>query len=217
MLAARGQRFDPADAGDPADRAADPADDALHDAEMVEDRHQGREEDDHGQGLDGEILAELVGGEAAEQEGGALAGITEQVRDAARHRLDRGAAPARIDDEHGDSGLEREGGGDDSRADRAPVRRQQECNAQDGDDAGNAEQITIHVPSPRAWLLPDHLLFGGADRDVQLVKRLVDRVGDDQLGAPRVGDMKPLCVTWSINSTRLSQKPPTLSRAKGLA
>src|SRR3546814_5302966 len=39
------------------DRAADPAHHLLHDAQMVEDRHQAGEEDDHRQRRDGEAGA----------------------------------------------------------------------------------------------------------------------------------------------------------------
>jgi hypothetical protein len=63
--------------------AADPAHDPLHDAEMVEDRHQGREEDDHRQRAEREGVGERIGLVAAEQELRPLARIAEQVGDAA--------------------------------------------------------------------------------------------------------------------------------------
>ena len=67
----RAERFDPADAGDPADRAADPADDALHDPEVVEDRDQRGEEDDHRQCAEREGVRKRVVGARPEQEFGA--------------------------------------------------------------------------------------------------------------------------------------------------
>ena len=125
MLAAARQRFDAADAGHPADRAADPADDPLHDAEIIEDRDEAREEDDHRQRGDGEGVGERVAGARPEQELGALGRIAEQVGDAGRQGLDAGAAPARVEHEQGDRRLQREGGADDAQADRLAVGREQ--------------------------------------------------------------------------------------------
>src|SRR5438132_788606 len=64
----RTQRFDLADSGDPADPAADPADDPLHDPEVVEDRDEAREEDDHRQNGDREDLIAIQSGEIPKQE-----------------------------------------------------------------------------------------------------------------------------------------------------
>src|SRR3546814_10904352 len=58
-----------------------------HDAQMVEDRHQAGEEDDHRQRRDGEAgAADLRPGERTEDEVRPRLRIAEQVRHATRHR-----------------------------------------------------------------------------------------------------------------------------------
>ena len=89
-----GERFDPADPGHPADRAADPAHDPLHDPEIIEDRDQAREEDDHRQSGDREGVGERVRVARPEQEFGALGGIAEQVGDAGRQAIGSRPGPS---------------------------------------------------------------------------------------------------------------------------
>jgi len=139
-----GQRFYPADPGDPADRSADPADDPLHDAEIVEDRDKAREEDDHRQSGDREGVGEGVARARAEQEFGALVRIAEQVRDTGRKGMDPRAAPAGPKHEPRNRRLQRERRADDTQADRLAIGRQQECDGQDRRDPGDAHQILIH-------------------------------------------------------------------------
>ena len=138
------EAFDAADPGDPADPAADPAHHALHDAEIIENRHQRREEHDHRQCEQGEILAERVAGQRSEQEFGALAGVTEQIRDAIGHALDHRPPARGAQHEEGDHRLQRERRADHAQADCAAVGREQD---RDEDDRGNAddpEQGLIH-------------------------------------------------------------------------
>src|SRR3546814_4836037 len=80
------------------DRAADPAHHLLHDAQMVEDRHQAGEEDDHRQRRDGEAgAADLRPGERTEDEVRPRLRIAEQVRHATRHARDHGASDGHAD------------------------------------------------------------------------------------------------------------------------
>ncbi len=118
-----GQRFDPADPRHPADRSADPADDPLHDPEIIEDRDQAGEEDDDRQSSDRERIGERVLVRWPEQELGAFPGISEQVGHSEREPLDRRLAPAGPQHQPGDQGLECEGSADDSWADRLAIRR----------------------------------------------------------------------------------------------
>ena len=125
------QRFDAADAGDPADRAADPADDPLHDAEIIEDRDQRGEEDDHRQRARSRRCGRADCSSArAEQEFGALRWHS---RAGWRRRPTCAWIPARPSCVQSTStaiaGLQREGGADDAQADRAAVGRQQEGDA----------------------------------------------------------------------------------------
>src|SRR3546814_14658665 len=53
----RTQGFDLGDADHLFDPAADPADDELHDPEIIKDRDEAREEDDHGKRRDREAVA----------------------------------------------------------------------------------------------------------------------------------------------------------------
>ena len=93
-------------------------------------------------------VGERVAGARAEQELGALRGIAEQVADAGGQRLDAGAAPAGVEHEPGDRRLQREGGADDAQADRPAVGREQQGDAEDDDDPGDAEQLLIHRDQP---------------------------------------------------------------------
>ena len=145
------QGFDPADPRDPADRAADPAHDPLHDPEIIEDRDQAREEDDHRERRDCKAVGEGVRFARPEQEFGALGRISEEIADSPDSAWIAGAAPARVEHQPGDERLQRERRADDSQSDRAAVRRQQEGDAEDDDDPGDAEQLATHEsPSPEA-------------------------------------------------------------------
>jgi hypothetical protein len=145
----RTQRFDLGNAGDLFDRAADPAHDLLHDAEIIEDRDQAGEEHDDGQRGNGEaVAADLGRGQRAEQEIGAVLGIAEQRRDAVRRALDRGATGGDIEDERRDHDLQRECGPDDAQADRAAIGRQQHRQPQYDGNPGDADQKSFHEPCP---------------------------------------------------------------------
>src|SRR3546814_18354392 len=97
------------------DRAADPFDDELHDAQIIEDRDQRGEKDDHGQRRDREAVRAHFGrGERAEDEIGAGLRIAEPIRDAGRHRLNPRAAPWRPQHQHREARLTPKDGDDDA-------------------------------------------------------------------------------------------------------
>ena len=189
----RAERFDPADPGHPADRASDPADDALHDSEMVEDGDQRSEEDDDRKRGDGKGVGERIARARPEQEFRPLGRIAEEVGDAVRHALDGRAAPAGPDHQPGDRRLQRESGGDHAKPDRLAVRRQQPGEAQDRGNSEDAEEL-IHGKAalPR---LPDHALGSARGGFVQQIDDLLGAFADQQLPEARprqeagIGDM----------------------------
>ena len=140
----RAQRFDAGDAGHQPDRAADPFDDQLHDAEIIEDRDQRGEEDDHRQGRDREAVgADLGRGERAEDEVGAGLGVAEQVGDAARHRADHALAPGRAEHQH---------------RERRPAARRRRRRRAGGSSAGSTENRNAMARISSDAADPDQIL-----------------------------------------------------------
>ena len=139
----RAQRFDLADTRHPADRPADPAHHPLHDAEIIEDRNQRREEHDHRERAERKGVGERV--VCAEQEVGAFIGIAEQGRHAIGHPLDHPAAPVGRQYEERHQRLQREGRADHPRLDAFLPRRKQEGDGKDGEDAEQAGKDGMHM------------------------------------------------------------------------
>ncbi len=118
----RAQAFDLGDARHLFNRAADPADDELHDAQIIEDRHQTGEEDDDRQRGDREARAADIGtGERPEDEIGARLRIAEQVRHTPRHARDDRAASRYVEHQQRDPRLQQEGRAHHARTNGAAV------------------------------------------------------------------------------------------------
>ena len=123
------------------DRAADPADDELHDPQIIEDRHQAGEEDDDRQRRDGEAgAADFRLGQRAEDEVGARLRIAEKIGDAVRHAADDRAAGRDIEHQNGDPRLQQESRADHARANGAAIRREGESDGENQYDAGEADK-----------------------------------------------------------------------------
>ena len=133
------------------DRAADPADDELHDAQIIEDRHQAGEEDDHRQRGDGEAGAADFGlGQRAEDEIGPRLRIAQQIRYAVRHARDDGASGRHIEHQQRDPRLQQEGRADHAQPDRAAVGREGKGNGKNQQYAGEADK-KMHEALSREW------------------------------------------------------------------
>ena len=118
---------------------------ALHDAEVVEDRDQRGEEDDHRQRAEREGIGERIGVARPEQELGAGGGIGQQRRDSVGHALDDRRAAAGAEHEPGDRDLQRERGSDHAQADALLARGQEEGDAEDRDDADEVYRDRRHA------------------------------------------------------------------------
>ena len=114
------------------------ADDALHDAEVVEHGKEGADEDDggeDGEGEDGEGIAGSA--ERAEDEGRAVDGVGEQRGDDGRGGVEDALAERPLDHEEGEEDLQAEAPGDGAPADGAAVGGGEPS---DGEEDGEAEQ-----------------------------------------------------------------------------
>ena len=137
----RAEALDLADPGELLEPAADPADHQLHHAEVVEDRDQRGEEDDHRQRRDREAGAADLGlGERAEQELDPGVGEAEQLADAVCGAVERGPAGRHIEHQPGQPGLQGEGRADHAQADRAAIGGEDDGDDQDERHAEQAEE-----------------------------------------------------------------------------
>ena len=120
----------------------------MHDAEIIEDRDEGSEEDDDGQCLDGKILAQGIGGKTAKEEFGAFIGIAEQVRNARCRALQNPVAPWNVEHQCGQPRLQCEGRQHHAWADRLAVGGKQEGDQKDQHHSGKAQQDLHYLVSP---------------------------------------------------------------------
>jgi hypothetical protein len=141
------ERFQLRNARDLLKAAADPADHQRHHADVIEHRNQCREEDDHRQAGDGEALAAHIGrGQRAEQQLDPRMGITQQIRDAARHHLQGRIALGDIEHQRRDTRLKRKSRTHHARANGTTVARQGKGNAQNQRDSGQAQNNMHQFP-----------------------------------------------------------------------
>ena len=117
------QAFDLGDSGNLLDRTADPFDHELHDAEIIEDRDERGEEDDHRQCGNRKAGApHFRAREGTEEKSGSRFCVAEEVGDPGRHPLNDRAAPRRTDYQQREPRLQQKGRHDDARANPATVR-----------------------------------------------------------------------------------------------
>ncbi len=135
------QAFHLRHAGHRLDRAADPADDELHDPQIIEDRHEAGEEDDDGQRSDGEAgPADFGTGKRAEDEIGARLRIAKKIGHPLRHARNDRAPGRNIENHQGDARLQQEGRADDAEPDGATVGRQGNGDGKDEQDARKTDK-----------------------------------------------------------------------------
>ena len=115
------QAFNLGNAGDFLKAATDPADHILHQPEMVEDRDERREKDNHGKRLDREILTQRIRGERAKKEARTFIRIAQKVRYARCGSLQHLIAPRHIQHQRGKAGLQGKSRQHDARPDGAAV------------------------------------------------------------------------------------------------
>ena len=144
MFAAADRDLTPTDACYPANCTAHPADNPLHDPEIIENADETCEEDDHRERSDCKAVRERICRARPEQELSALGRVAKKVADSVRERLNSRASPAGVEHQERDDRLERESSANDANPDGASVRRQREGNSKNDDDPGDAEQLLIH-------------------------------------------------------------------------
>ena len=112
----------------------DDLDDLLHEADVVEDGEEGRDEDDGGQNGEGEDRDRRSGNaEIAEDERGAIDGVAEQAGDEVGDGLEHGLAIGPLDDGEGEDDLQAEAPDDGLPADGAPVGGEGVCQTEEGE------------------------------------------------------------------------------------
>ena len=110
--------------------------------------------------------------------------------------LDHRRPCGHVEHQHGDAGLQREGRADDAQADRAAVGRQQEGDAEDHDDAGDADQKIdscvrlrpLDRRPARRRLRPNSAVHGetrSGERRAPLTRDKSASVADDEPTRPR--------------------------------
>ena len=121
-IGGRTQRFNFGYACDILDAATDPANDLLHDAQIIEDRDERCEKDNHWERSNGKAETTLFRfGEIAEQEVHTFAGIAKQINDALRHTADHGLANTGLKHQYRHQRLKRKGCANDPQLDRTAV------------------------------------------------------------------------------------------------
>jgi len=114
----------------------DDADDPLHEADVVEDGEEGRDEDDCGEDGEGEDGERVSGNtERAEDYGGAIDRMGEQGGDDNTGLVQEGLAVGPLNDEEGEDDLKAEAPEDGAPADGAAIGREGVREAKKGDEA----------------------------------------------------------------------------------
>ena len=128
--------------------ATDEPDDPLHDAQVVQHRHQGGKEDDDRQHVDGETETDDVRiGQRPEHHVDAGVRKPDDSQHAFAQGVDEGPAAIPEQNDRRDSDLQRECGADDAQVDGLAITRECDRGRENRDDAENAD-VVAHVPTP---------------------------------------------------------------------